>query len=92
MILPFCVYVIQSERDLKFYHGFTTNINKRIASHNAGKTRSTFKRRPLRIVYCEFFLNKKDALRREKYLKTNMGKRMLKLILRETMKEINYPR
>jgi len=90
MILPFCVYVLQSEKDLRFYHGVTTNIAKRIASHNAGRTRSTYKRRPLRIVYCEFFLNKKDAQRREKYFKTNMGKRMLKLLLRHTLKQINY--
>jgi hypothetical protein len=36
----------------------------------------------------EFYLSKLDALRREKYFKTDQGKRMLKLILRDTLKEL----
>ncbi|GAB5398484.1 MAG: hypothetical protein Aureis2KO_00690 [Aureisphaera sp.] len=92
MILPFCVYVLQSENDLLLYHGFTTNIEKRLRDHNAGKTISTSKRIPLRLVFCEFYLSKKDAMRREKYLKTSQGKRMLKLMLRETLHQINYPK
>jgi putative endonuclease len=92
MILPYCVYVLQSQRDLLLYHGFTTNLEQRIRNHNAGKTISTSKRRPLKIIYCEFFLSKKDAIRRESYFKTTQGKRMLKLIIRETLLKVNYPR
>ena len=92
MVLPYCVYVLQSERDLLLYHGFTTNIEKRIADHNAGKTISTAKRRPLKLVFCEFYLSKKDAMRREGYLKTSQGKRMLKLILKDTLQQIDYPK
>jgi putative endonuclease len=92
MVLPYCVYVLQSERDLLLYHGFTTNINKRIKDHNNGHTISTSKRRPLKLVFCEFYISKKDAMRREKYLKTSQGKRMLKLMLRESLNEINYPK
>ena len=91
MILPYCVYVLQSERDLLLYHGFTTNIDKRIKDHNNGHTISTSKRRPLKLVFCEFYLSKKDAFRREKYFKTSQGKRMLKLILKDTLKIIDYP-
>ena len=91
MILPFCVYVIQSERDLLLYHGFTRNLARRLIDHNNGRTISTAKRRPLKLVYCEFFISKKDAMRREKYFKTTAGKRMLKLLLRETLKDIQYP-
>ena len=90
MVLPFCVYVLQSDRDLLLYHGYTTNLEKRLVDHNQGKTNSTSKRRPLKLIYCEFFLNRFDAKRREKYLKTTQGKRMLKLLLRCTLKEINY--
>ncbi|WP_424302264.1 GIY-YIG nuclease family protein [Eudoraea sp.] len=43
MILPYYVYVFQSQRDLLIYHGFTTNLEQRIRNHNAGKTRSTSK-------------------------------------------------
>ena len=92
MILPYCVYVLQSQKDLLLYHGFTTNIERRIEDHNKGTTTSTSKRRPLKIVHCEMYLSKKDALRREKYFKTTRGKRMLKLMLRETLIKINYPK
>jgi putative endonuclease len=92
MILPYCVYVLQSQKDLLLYHGFTTNIERRITEHNSGKTISTSKRKPLNLVYCELFISKKDAIRREKYFKTTQGKRMLKLMLRDTLVKINYPR
>jgi putative endonuclease len=91
MVLPYCVYVLQSERDLLLYHGFTTNLKKRINDHNKGSTISTSKRRPLRIIFCEFYLSKNDAIRREKYFKTQQGKRMLRLMLRETLKKVDYP-
>ncbi|NNK73146.1 MAG: GIY-YIG nuclease family protein [Flavobacteriaceae bacterium] len=91
MILPYCVYVLQSEKDLLLYHGFTANIQKRLRDHNQGKTISTSKRRPLRLIHCEFFLSKADAMRRERYFKTTPGKRMLKLMMRNTLKEIKYP-
>ncbi|MGI9550419.1 MAG: GIY-YIG nuclease family protein [Aurantibacter sp.] len=92
MILPFCVYVLQSQRDLLLYHGYTTDIEKRLKDHNAGKTISTSKRRPLELVFCEFYMSKADAKRRELYLKTSQGKRMLKLMLRDTLEQINYPK
>ena len=92
MVLPFCVYVLQSERDLLLYHGYTTNLVHRLIDHNNGKNISTAKRRPLNLIYCEFFINKSDAKRREKYFKTAQGKRMLKLLLCETLKRLNYPK
>ena len=92
MKLPYCVYVLQSEKDLLLYHGYTTNLEKRLVYHHAGHTKSTAPRRPLRLVFCEFFLNKSDAIRREKYLKTSQGKRMLKLMIRDTLKEVDYSR
>ena len=92
MILPYCVYVLQSRKDLGLYYGYSTKLEERIIDHNRGRTDSTRIRRPLKLIYCEFFLNKKDAKRRESYFKTTQGRRMLKLLLRETLKEINYPR
>jgi hypothetical protein len=38
------------------------------------------------LIFCEFYSSVEDAQRREMYLKTNVGKRGLKLILRETLK------
>ena len=72
------VYVLQSDYDKDFYVGYTKDLIKRIAEHNAGKVRSTKDRRPMRLVYWEGSLSQKDALKREKYLKTAWGKRYLK--------------
>lgn len=70
------------------YIGFTTNLSKRIVDHNKGATKSTAPRRPLKLIFCEYYLNKKDAMRREKYLKTSAGRKGLKLMLRQTRKDL----
>ena len=72
------VHVLQSDRDKKFYTGFTQNLKKRVEEHNLGISKATKARIPLELVYYEFCLNQKDAMGREKYLKTTWGKRYIK--------------
>ncbi|KAA0257644.1 GIY-YIG nuclease family protein [Deferribacter autotrophicus] len=74
----FYVYVLQSEKDKKFYTGYTNDLNRRLKLHNSGKVLSTKNRLPLKQVYYEACLNKEDAMLREKYLKTTYGKRYIK--------------
>ena len=74
----FYVYVLQSNRDNNFYTGYTENLKNRLDQHQRGKVESTKNRSPLRLIYWEGCLNQKDALQREKYLKTAWGKRYLK--------------
>ena len=74
----FYTYVLQSERDLQFYVGYTNNLLRRIEDHNKGKVTSTKNRLPLKLIYWEGCLNQQDATRREKYLKTAWGKRYIK--------------
>ena len=71
-------YVLKSEKDKNFYVGYTNNIKRRLNEHNNGKVKSTINRRPLILVYWEGCLTQKDALKREKYLKTAWGKRYIK--------------
>jgi putative endonuclease len=71
------VYVLQSKKDNKFYTGFTRDLNRRIEEHNSGVSKATIGRTPLELVYYEFCLNQKDAMKREKYLKTTWGKRYI---------------
>ncbi|MGA1194597.1 MAG: GIY-YIG nuclease family protein [Kiritimatiellia bacterium] len=84
-LLPFCVYVLRSRKDGLLYIGFTTDLPRRFAEHNAGKSLATAPRRPLDLVYCEYHASKADALRREGYFKTSAGKKALKLMLRESL-------
>ena len=51
---------------------------KRIEEHNSGISKATKARVPFRLVYYEFCLNHKDAMKREGYLKTTWGKRYIK--------------
>jgi putative endonuclease len=71
-------YVIQSEKDGRFYTGFTGNLRNRLKEHNSGKVASTKNRGPFKVLYYEACLNEQDATAREKYLKSGMGKRYLK--------------
>ncbi len=72
------VYVLISDVDNQFYVGFTNDLRMRMGAHAKGSVDSTRNRRPLKLVYYEACLELKDALRREKYLKTTWGKRYLK--------------
>ncbi|MDO8570512.1 MAG: GIY-YIG nuclease family protein [Candidatus Daviesbacteria bacterium] len=85
MKLQFCIYVLLSKKDNKFYIGYTSNLKQRLTSHFNGESAATAPRRPFDLIFCEYFLSKSDALRREKYLKTTSGKKGLKLIIRESL-------
>lgn len=73
----FYTYVLLSNKDDKFYIGFTNDLRKRVEDHQKGKVDSTKGRRPFVLVYYEACLNEKDAIKREKYFKTGFGRRFL---------------
>jgi putative endonuclease len=85
-IMMFYVYYLKSiNYSNKFYVGYTKDLRNRLERHNNKLVLSTKPYAPWRIVFYECFNNSKDALRREKYLKTTIGRRMLKNILRDSL-------
>lgn len=73
------VYILQSLKTNNWkYKGVTSDLEKRVSEHNAGKNFSTAPHRPFKLIYYEAYLLKSDAMAREKYLKTSMGKRVIK--------------
>ncbi len=76
-------YVLQSEKNKSLYVGYTPDLRKRLKEHNQGLVKSTKLYRPWRLIYYEACLNEKDARRREHYLKTTQGQRLLKRRLKE---------
>jgi putative endonuclease len=80
------VYVLLSQKDSKFYIGFTNNLKRRMKEHNSGKNISTKSRQPLRLIYYEAHLSEIDAERREGYFKTTRGKSTLRQILRGALR------
>lgn len=73
----FFVYILLSDKDGKKYTGYTKDLFLRLKAHNEGKVSSTKHRRPLQLIYFEGCIHQKDALKREKYLKTHYGKMFL---------------
>ncbi|PKL48963.1 MAG: excinuclease ABC subunit C [Planctomycetes bacterium HGW-Planctomycetes-1] len=74
----FYTYYLKCVKDETFYTGCTNDLRKRLKEHNQGKVFYTKHRLPVELIYFEACLNKSDDYRRERYLKTGMGKRYLK--------------
>ena len=79
------VYVLRSNVDGKFYVGQTDDLKKRVSEHNAGQVPSTRRRIPLELLYYEACNHRKDAVHREKYLKTTYGHRYLRNRLKHSL-------
>jgi len=79
----FYIYCLESLLNEELYFGFTTDLKKRVVEHNKGLNFSTKRYMPWKLIYYEACINNKDAKRREKYLKTSQGRRMLKVRLKE---------
>lgn len=71
-------YVLRSKKDGRWYTGFSHDLVARFKNHNNGEVSSTKGRGPFELMYYEACGNEKDAVSREKYLKSGMGKRYLK--------------
>jgi len=81
----FYVYVLRSEKDDKLYIGFSKDLRKRLEFHNLDLNKATAYRRPLKLIYYESYVSKKDAREREKFLKTGRGHEVLYKQLENTL-------
>ncbi|WP_166920118.1 GIY-YIG nuclease family protein [Flavobacterium poyangense] len=78
----FVVYILYSEKFNKSYTGFTSNLIQRFKSHNLLETKGyTLKFRPWKVIYVEFFNSKVEAMKREKYLKSGIGREFVKNLI-----------
>ncbi len=73
-------YVIKNKSGL-LYKGSTQDLAKRLAEHNTAGSGWTNQRCPWRLVYTERCATRSDALSRERFLKSGMGRAFLKKIL-----------
>ncbi len=72
------VYILLSLKDKKLYTGSTANLKRRWQEHKSKKVKSTKNRHPLKLIHYEAYIFESDAQRREKFLKTTEGKRLLR--------------
>lgn len=72
------VYVLKSLRDKQYYYGQTQDIERRLDNHNKGLVKSTKSRRPFILVYFEIVVTRKEALKKERFFKSGIGRMYLK--------------
>ncbi|MDO8486531.1 MAG: GIY-YIG nuclease family protein [Candidatus Staskawiczbacteria bacterium] len=82
------VYLLKSKKYKWFYVGITNDLQNRFKMHNLGKVESTEKLKPFVLIYYEALINKYDAAKREKFLKTGWGKNWIKKTLGNYFKEL----
>ena len=76
------VYVLYSTEYDKAYVGFTSNLSARLFSHNHPNNRHwTARYRPWKVIYTEEYPNKKEAMIREKQLKSARGRQFIKSLI-----------
>ena len=84
--MEFLVYILYSEKFDKTYVGFTSSLIERFKSHNElANSGFTTKFRPWLVLYVEVLSAKSDALKREKWFKTGVGREKIKAIKNELL-------
>jgi putative endonuclease len=74
------VYIVECA-DGTLYTGWTTDIERRLKAHNAGRgARYTRQRGPVRLVYVETHSDRSTAMKRERQIKHMSRAEKLKLI------------
>ncbi len=63
------VYILQSEKNGRYYIGSTNNMERRLLEHNSGKTKSLLYLRPMKLVFKKEYASLGDARKVEKNLK-----------------------
>ena len=77
--------------DGTFYGGFTNDVAKRVATHNAGKgAKYTKTRRPVKLLYHEEFETKSAALKAEYAFKHQSHKKKEQFLLNHGVLESSW--
>ena len=75
--MGFHVYVLKSDSG-RSYIGHSKDIDNRVAEHNSNKNKATKGKGPWKLIYSEEFETRAEAMKREKYFKTQIGRLWLK--------------
>ncbi len=79
----YIVYVLYSEIHDKTYTGMTSDMEQRFKSHNELSTKGWTKSyRPWIIFHTEEYSEKGEALKREKFLKSGIGRNYIRSLIK----------
>ena len=76
--MDYFVYFLKSEKNGNIYVGSTTDVSKRVATHNAGKVKSTKGYRPWRLLKYLRYASRSEAVKAELFYKTGQQKEILR--------------
>jgi putative endonuclease len=85
----FKIYILYSVSSEKTYVGYTNDMERRLWEHNNHPQKSfTSRYRPWIVIYTEEFESKKEAMTREKWFKSGVGRENKKIILAKYLNNI----
>ena len=76
-------YVLRSLKNGILYKGSTQDIENRLSTHNSGVVNFTSKHLPWELILSEKFETRAEAMKREKWYKTGVGREWIKSKLRK---------
>ena len=77
----FFVYVLYSYKFERTYTGLTNNLERRLKEHNNKQNRTTKAFVPWELIYREEVETRIEARKREKYLKSGIGREYINTII-----------
>ena len=81
--MAYVVYILFSPACRRTYVGQSEDFDSRLASHNAGKVRSTKACRPWRLIHSEVCEIRSEAMKREKWYKSRTGRKRIAELMAE---------
>jgi len=73
------VYLLECQHDKSWYIGYTSDLRKRIQDHKSGNgSRTTSMKNNWKLIYYEAYVEKADAIGREKFFKSGSGRTYIK--------------
>ena len=89
--MPSFVYVLQSERNGRYYTGFSSDPEARLEDHNAGKVVATRYLRPWMLVYRESCADATAARKREYQIKAMKSRVYLESLIAGRLEPTDLP-
>ena len=77
----FTVYILYSDSFDQSYVGQTKELEARFRRHNDGYVRSTKRYRPWRLIHQEQYNTRREAMKRERWLKSGIGREWIKQLI-----------
>ena len=79
----FYTYILKSLSSGEYYIGSCDGLNVRLREHNGGKVKSTKSSVPWEVVHAETFNSRKEAVVRERQLKSWKSRRAIERLIKK---------